>query len=215
MLSWVEYLKIFTALLVIVDPIGCIPIFISITDHQSRKERRHTAAIAAVTTALVLAVACLFGDSLLRLFGVTLPSFRVGGGILLMLLAITMFNAEHSRSRQTPEEAAEAEERTGGVGVVPLAIPLVSGPGAITTMIILTAEGDGPVHLGIMIGVAVLLGAVVWISFLLAIPIGSRLRRTGINIVRRLMSLLLAAIAVEFIAGGLSQLFPVLGSPPG
>jgi multiple antibiotic resistance protein len=213
MLSWTMYLKIFTALLAIIDPIGSIPIFISMTDHQERKERCRTAYIAAITAAAVLAGACLFGDAALRLFGVTLASFRVGGGILLLLMAITMFHAQYSRSRQTPEEAIEAGERSGGVGVVPLAIPLLSGPGAISTMIIYTSQGEGPAHIAILVGGSVLLGAIIWLSFRLAIPIGNRLGRTGINIVRRLMSLLLAAIAVEFIAGGLGELFPVLTAP--
>ena len=213
MLTWTTYLKIFTALLAIVDPIGSIPIFISMTDQQGTKERYRTAFVAATTMTAVLAGACLFGDSVLRLFGVTLPSFRVGGGILLLLMAITMFHAEYSRSRQTPEEASEAEERVGGVGAVPLAVPLLSGPGAISTVIIYTAQGEGPGHLAFMVAVSVLLGAVVWLSYRLAIPIGARLGRTGINIVRRLMSLLLAAIAVEFIAGGIGELFPALLGP--
>jgi multiple antibiotic resistance protein len=206
------YLKIFTALLAIVDPIGSIPMFIGMTDRHDAKERYRIALVAAVTMAAVLAGACLFGDAILRLFGVKIASFRVGGGILLLLVAISMFNAEYGRSRQTPEEAAEAEERGGGVGVVPLAIPLLSGPGAISTIIIYTSQGEGPGHLAFMVGGSALLGAVVWISLRLAIPIGSRLGRTGINIVRRLMSLLLAAIAVEFIAGGIGELFPALTS---
>jgi len=211
MLTWTVYLKIFTALLAIVDPIGSIPIFLSVTDQQGTQERKRTARVAAFTMAAVLAGACVFGDSVLRLFGVGLPSFRVGGGILLLLMAIAMFHAEYSRSRQTPEEAAEAGERAGGgVGVVPLAIPLLSGPGAISTVIIYTAQGEGPAHLAFMVAGSALLGLAVWVSYLLAIPIGSRLGRTGINIVRRLMSLLLAAIAVEFIAGGLGEIFPGL-----
>lgn len=212
MLSWPEYLKIFIALLAIVNPIGSIPLFISLTDNQEERERYRTAAIAAVTAAAVLAGSCLFGDAVLRLFGVSIASFRVGGGILLLLMAISMFHAEHTRSRQTPEEAVEAEERTG-VAVVPLAIPLLSGPGAISTMIIYTTQGAGPAHLAILVGGSLLMGAIVWLSLRLAIPIGSFLGRTGINIATRLMSLLLAAIAVEFIAGGIGQLFPGLLPP--
>lgn len=212
MLSWTEYLKVFTALLAIVDPIGSIPVFVSLTDNQETAERYRTARIAAITTASVLVGACLFGDSLLRLFGVGIASFRVGGGILLLLMAVTMFHAERSRSRQTPEEAIEAGERTG-VGVVPLAIPLLSGPGAISTMIIYSAQGNGPVHSAVLAGGAVLLGLVVWVSLRLAAPIGGLLGRTGINIVTRLMSLLLAAIAVEFVVGGLAELLPGLAPP--
>ncbi|MGE5248237.1 MAG: MarC family protein [Verrucomicrobiota bacterium] len=212
MLSWTEYLKIFIALLAIVNPIGSVPLFLSLTENQAQEERYRTATIAAVTTAAVLAGACLFGDAILRLFGVGIDSFRVGGGILLLLMAISMFHAEQSRSRQTPEEAVEAEERTA-VAVVPLAIPLLSGPGAISTMIIYTTQGKGPAHIAILVGGSVLVGAIVWVSLRLAIPIGRFLGRTGINIATRLMSLLLAAIAVEFIAGGIGGLFPGLLPP--
>ncbi|HEY5766054.1 MAG TPA: NAAT family transporter [Candidatus Deferrimicrobiaceae bacterium] len=212
MLPWTVYLKIFTALLAIVDPIGSVPVFISLTDSQRKPERYRTAWVVAVTTSAVLIGACLFGDSLLRLFGVSIASFRVGGGILLLLMAVTMFHAERSRSRQTPEEAIEAGERSG-VAVVPLAIPLLSGPGAISAMIIYSAQAEDPAHTALLVAGSLLLGLIVWISLRLAVPIGGLLGRTGINIVTRLMSLLLAAIAVEFIVGGLAEQLPGLVSP--
>ncbi len=211
MLSWPVYLKIFTALLAIVDPIGSVPVFISLTSNQQKAERYRTASIAAITMAAVLIGACLFGNAVLNLFGISISAFRVGGGILLLLVAVSMFHAE--RSRQTPEEAIEAGER-GGLAVVPLAVPLLSGPGAISTMIIYSAQGEGPAHTAILAGGSLLLGLIVWGSLRLAVPIGSLLGRTGINIVTRLMSLLLAAIAVEFIVGGLGALLPGLLSPP-
>ncbi len=212
MLSWTVYLKIFIALLAIVNPVGSVPLFLSLTNNQEKAERYRTATVASITTAAVLVGACLFGDEFLRLFGVSIASFRVGGGILLLLMAISMFHAEQSRSRQTPEEAIEAEERSA-VAVVPLAIPLLSGPGAISTMIIYTTQGRGPAHIAILVGGSILVGAIVWVSLRLAIPIGSYLGRTGINIATRLMSLLLAAIAVEFIAGGIGQMLPGLLPP--
>lgn len=212
MLTWTVYLKIFAALLAIVDPIGSVPVFVSLTGNLTKAERYRTASLAAITTAAVLIGACLFGDSLLRLFGIGIASFRVGGGILLLLMAVAMFHAERSRSRQTPEEEIEAGERTG-LAVVPLAIPLLSGPGAISAMIIYSTQGRDPAHTAILIAGSLLLGSIVWISLRLAVPIGSILGRTGINIVTRLMSLLLAAIAVEFIAGGLGELLPGLVSP--
>ncbi len=212
MLSWSVYLKVFTALLAIVDPIGNVPVFVSLTENQDKEERYRTALLAAVTMAAVLISACLFGNSLLRLFGVGIASFRVGGGILLLLVAVAMFHAERSRSRQTPEEAIEAGERTG-VAVVPLAIPLLSGPGAISAMIIYSAQGTSLVHTAILAGGSVVLGGIVWVCLRLAVPIGSMLGRTGINIVTRLMSLFLAAIAVEFIVGGLGHLLPGLALP--
>lgn len=211
MLSWPVYLKIFTALLAIVDPIGSVPIFISLTENQEQSERYRTASIAAITMAAVLIGACLFGNSVLYMFGISIASFRVGGGILLLLVAVSMFHAK--RSRQTPEEVIEASER-GGLAVVPLAVPLLSGPGAISTMIIYSAQGQGPAHIAILVAGSILLGVIVWVSLRLAVPIGNILGRTGINIVTRLMSLLLAAIAVEFIVGGLGKLLPGLLSPP-
>lgn len=211
MLSWPVYLKIFTALLAIVDPIGSVPVFISLTSNQQKAERYRTASIAAITMSAVLIGACLFGNAVLNLFGISISAFRVGGGILLLLVAVSMFHAE--RSRQTPEEAIEAGER-GGLAVVPLAVPLLSGPGAISTMIIYSAQGEGPAHTAVLAGGSLLLGLIVWVSLRLAVPIGSLLGRTGINIVTRLMSLLLAAIAVEFIVGGLGALLPGLLSPP-
>ena len=211
MLSWPMYLKIFTALLAIVDPIGSVPIFISLTSNQDKSERYRTASIAAITMAAVLIGACLFGNSVLYMFGISIASFRVGGGILLLLVAVSMFHAK--RSRQTPEEVIEASER-GGLAVVPLAVPLLSGPGAISTMIIYSAQGQGPAHIAILVAGSILLGVIVWVSLRLAVPIGNILGRTGINIVTRLMSLLLAAIAVEFIVGGLGKLLPGLLSPP-
>ncbi len=212
MLSWTVYLKIFATLLAVVDPIGSVPIFISLTNSQEKRERYRTASVAAITTSAVLAGACLFGDSVLRLFGVNIASFQVGGGILLLLMAIAMFHARQSRSRQTPEEAIEAGERSG-VAVVPLAIPLLSGPGAISTMIIYSAQGHGPIHTAILVAGSFLVGLVVWVSLRLAIPLESALGRTGINIATRLMALLLVAIAVEFIAGGLGRIFPGLLYP--
>jgi multiple antibiotic resistance protein len=211
MLSWPAYLKIFTALLAIVDPIGSVPVFISLTDNQEQAERYRTASLAAITMAAVLIGACLFGNSVLYMFGISIASFRVGGGILLLLVAVSMFHAR--RSRQTPEEVIEASER-GGLAVVPLAVPLLSGPGAISTMIIYSAQGQGPAHMAILAAGSILVGVIVWVSLRLAVPIGNILGRTGINIVTRLMSLLLAAIAVEFIVGGLGKLLPGLLSSP-
>ena len=209
MLSMAEYVKIFVAVLVIVNPIGAIPVFVSLTSHQPTPERQRTAQVTAVSVAVVLIGACLFGESLLRFFGISMGSFRVGGGILVMLLAVTMFNAQLSGSKHTSEEAKEAEQKPG-VAVVPLAIPLLSGPGAISTAIIYTQQATSWFHIGILITSCIMISLAVWITLRLAIPIGSALGRTGINIVTRLMGLILAAIAVEIIASGLGILFPAL-----
>ena len=126
-----------------------------------------------------------------------------------MLLAISMFQAQLSGSKTTPEEAEEAEEKAD-IAVVPLAIPLLTGPGAISTVIIFADQSSDWAHKAFLIACCVLVAMAVWITLRMAIPIGARLGKTGINIISRLMGLLLAAIAVEIIAGGLSKLLPGL-----
>lgn len=209
MLAWADYLKIFVAIIVIVNPFGAIPAFVSLTASHSRLERRKTAQITAVAVGVVLILASFLGESLLRFFGISMASFRVGGGILVMLLAVTMFNAQPSGSKHTPEEAKEAELKPD-VAVVPLAIPLLSGPGAISTVIIYTEQVQAWNHHAMIVALCAAIALIVWITLRLAEPIGTALGKTGINIVTRLMGLVLAAIAVEIVAGGVGKLFPGL-----
>lgn len=211
MLAWAEYVKILVAVIVIVNPFGAIPAFVSLTGCQSARDRQATARVTAIAVCIVLVLACLLGESLLRFFGISMASFRVGGGILVMLLAVTMFNAQLSGSKHTPEEAKEAQEKND-VAVVPLAVPLLSGPGAISTIIIYIDQAPEPawIHHAVMIGICVIVALSVWITLRLAIPIGTALGKTGINILTRLMGLILAAIAVEITAGGLGKLLPGL-----
>ena len=209
MLTLAQYVESFTAILVIVNPIGALPLFVAMVRNQSERERRRIARLTAFSVAIVLAASCVFGESLLHVFGVGIASFRVGGGILVMLIAISMFHAQLSWSKATPEETREAEEKTD-IAVVPLAIPLLSGPGAISTVIIFADQSSDWAHKGFLVATCVMVAIIVWISLRMAIPIGAWLGKTGINIVTRLMSLLLAAIAVEIVVGGLVKLLPGL-----
>jgi multiple antibiotic resistance protein len=209
MLEFSEYIKIFVAILVIVNPLGAVPFYISLTTNMSLPERKRIPNTTALSIAIVLVASALIGEALLKFFGISISSFKVGGGILLMLMAISMMQARQSRSRQTPEEAIEAEEKDS-VAVVPLAIPLLAGPGAISTVIIYTTQSSHPLHyLLIMVG-GLLVAAAVWIALKSAERVAKLLGRTGINIAMRLMGILLAAIAVEFMAGGLVGLLPGL-----
>lgn len=209
MIEWTGYIKIFTTLLAIVNPLGVIPIFVSLTGDSTDYERRHIARTTSITVAVVLVVATLIGKPLLNFFGVSIASFKVGGGILLMLMAIAMMQAKHTQSKQTPEEAEEAEEKES-IAVVPIAMPLLAGPGAISTVIIYADASSQPVHIGLIIISSLLVAILTWGSLNIANPVSKMLSKTGINIVIRLMGLLLAAIAAEFIAGGLLQLLPGL-----
>lgn len=204
-----SYLHIFAALFVIVNPIGAIPLFITYTQGQSLPERRHTAHVTAIAVAIVLVLSIFIGDYFLRFFGIGIPSFRVGGGILVLLMAIAMLNARQGGARYTKEEGREGEEKDN-IAVVPLAIPLLAGPGAISATIIYAHKAHNAMDVTVLIIAALLVSGGVAIALHLADSIASRLGRTGINIITRIMGLILAAVAVEFIADGLVQLFPKL-----
>ncbi|MDP3677728.1 MAG: MarC family protein, partial [Methylotenera sp.] len=201
MTDWAALFKITIALFAIVNPIGSVPIFISATNGWSNYDRAKTAKTVAFTVFIVLAVSAFLGDTILHFFGVTIPSFQVGGGILLMLIAISMMHGKQSGTRQTPEEAQTLAEREV-IAIVPLSIPLLAGPGAISNMIIAAQQNSSFIgHLSLVIPIFVICISI-WLVLRLSVAISNRLGTIGINIVTRLMGLILAAMAVEFIAHG-------------
>ncbi len=209
MLGYSEYLKIFISLLAIVNPFGAIPLFISMTASENNRERRKTSNLVTLSVTIILLVALFFGELLLRFFGITIDSFRVGGGILILLMAIAMLHAKTSPVRQTEEEADESIEKES-VAIVPLAMPLLAGPGAISTVILSAHKSAGIAHyMMIALGIC-LLSLVIWGVLRLSPWIAGRISATGINIFTRIMGLILAAIAIEVIANGMKGLFPVL-----
>ncbi|MEW6119762.1 MAG: NAAT family transporter [Pseudomonadota bacterium] len=198
------------ALFAIVDPVGVIPIFLLATQGYTHAQSRHAARLAAITVFGVLALFTFAGQFILDFLGIRLAAFSVAGGLLLLLLALSMVQAHVSPQRQTEDEALEAEERDA-VGVVPLGVPLLAGPGAITHMIVAAGAVPGqPLQqLALLIPVA-LVALSVWLAFSAAPSIAHRLGKTGIHVVTRLMGLIIAAISIEMIASGLGQLFPGL-----
>jgi multiple antibiotic resistance protein len=145
MLSHSEYVKILIGLIAIVNPLGAMPIFISPTDGLTSRERMRIANLVALAVGIILLVALFIGEGLLALFGISTDSFRVGGGILIMLMAISMMHARVSPAVQTREEAEESKDRDS-VAIVPLAMPLLAGPGAISTVILDAHKGSGAAH---------------------------------------------------------------------
>jgi multiple antibiotic resistance protein len=210
MIDYSHYIKITIALLAIVNPIGCLPIFISATESWQKPERTKTARMVALTVFIVLSLSAFIGNGILDFFGISIPSFQVGGGILILLISISMMHGKQSSTRQTPEEAQSLAERDV-IAIVPLSIPLLAGPGAISSMIISAQQQSFLGHLALVIPVAIVSG-LIWLILQLADIIAGRLGTIGINIVTRLMGLILAAMAVEFIAHGLTGLFPQLAS---
>lgn len=206
---WTEYSRFFIALFVILDPFAAVPIFLALTKTYSRKERGQVANIAAATVLLVLVVASLTGESLLHGMGTSLASFRVGGGIVLLLMALAMLSGQTGAVRTTPEEEAEAEDRSA-IAVVPLALPLMAGPGSISTVIIQMQRSTMEYHGLLVIFSIMLVCLLLWFVLRMATTIGRVLGHIGLNIINRLFGLVLAAIAVEIMANGLKELFPAL-----
>lgn len=209
MLDWTEYAKICLALLVIVNPVGAVPLFASMTAGNSEREKKQIARVASTSVGLVLIIAAVAGQSLLGLFGISMASFKVGGAILILLLAISMMHGTQSTEKQTPDEAREAESKES-IAVVPLAIPLLSGPGAISTIIIYATARSSLAHLAAIVACGMLVAVVTWIALRVATPVSAWLGKTGVNIASRLMGLLLAAVAVEIFASGIVVLLPGL-----
>ena len=149
------------------------------------------------------------GETLLHWLGTSLGSFRVGGGIVLFLMALAMLQAQSDPVRSTPAEAKNAAKKTS-IAVVPLAIPLLAGPGAMSTVIIAMHRSSTPYHPWMILAIILLVALILWLVLRLARPIGKLLGEIGLNILNRIFGLILAAIAVEVIANGLKQLFPVL-----
>jgi len=203
-----EYLRFFVTLTAVVDPFLAVPFFISFTRSFSEAERRALARVVALTVLAVLAVSTFIGDALLALMGASLPAFRVGGGLVLLLMALAMLNAQAGGVRQSNDEAREMQHREMS-GVVPLAIPLLAGPGAISTSI-LAAEKGGIAHQLVLVACIALVSVLTWVALIQAHAIAARLGTTGLNIATRILGLLLAAMAVQTMAEGLKALFPGL-----
>ena len=201
-------MRFVVTLTAVLDPFLAVPIFVGVTAGGRARERLRLARIVTVTVFAVLAGAAIFGERLLRLIGASLPAFQVGGGLVLLLMALAMLNARVGEIRQTRAEARELEEREYS-GVVPLAVPLLAGPGAIGTTII-AAQAGGVVHAAVLIACIALVCALLWVTLRLAQAIAQRLGTTGLNIATRLFGLLLAAIAIPTMAEGLRVLFPGL-----
>lgn len=210
MTGYQEYLRYIATLTAVLDPFLAVPIFLSVTAARDARSRQRLAAAVTVTVFAVLTGAALFGEALLKFLGTSLPAFQVGGGLVLLLMALSMLNAQAGGMRQS---RAEVEELESGAlsGVVPLAVPLLAGPGAIGTTII-AAQAGGVAHSGLLLACIAFVCAVLWLVLRLADAVGQRLGTTGLNIATRLLGLLLAAIAIETMADGLKVLFPGLTS---
>ena len=205
--------KPLVALLAIVNPIGVIPFFIHFTQGFNREQRQRTIRISAFTAFLVIAVSALAGLQIIEFFGITLASFQVGGGMLLLISAMQMLNAKPAES--SAEDLTDADHKIdagSSIAVVPLTIPLLTGPATISTMVIYAEKTRHWWEVLVLVGYGVVIGLAVWVAFSLSGRIARVLGKTGINVMTRLMGLILAALGVEIMADGLLKLFPILAS---
>jgi len=192
----------FTTLFIIIDPPGLAPVFIALTQGMNAARRR-AIAIRAFFVAFALMMVFLFlGEAVLGFIGISMDAFRIAGGILLFLTALDML----FQRRQARREGSAAEgqaEHEDDPSVFPLSLPLIVGPGAITTVILLAGEAQGIADLGAIAGVIFAVMVIVLLAFLAAPAIERALGKTGLNIVTRVLGMLLAALAVQFVLDGL------------
>ncbi|MCH2066700.1 MarC family protein [Shimia sp.] len=197
------FITAFVTLFVIIDPIGLFPIFVSLTQGVPQRERRKIAIRACVTAFVILSIFAFLGEAVLGGIGISMPAFRIAGGILLFLTALDMLFERRTKRRE--DQAEEAEEDYPDPSIFPLAIPLLSGPGAITSVILLAGQDTGIQTTLSVLAVAALVLAIVFTLFLTASALERLLGRTGITVITRLLGMLLAALAVQFILDGLKN----------
>jgi multiple antibiotic resistance protein len=197
-------LRAFLTLFVVVDPVGIAPFFLGLAGSRSKAEQARIARRAVLVGGTVLFLFAVGGPWLLARLGISMDAFRIAGGILLFRIAVGMVLAAHER--ETREEQEESRSRAD-VSVFPLAIPLIAGPGAMaSTMILIGQAGRDPRRLGAVLAMAVAVLLLTWLALRLASPLGRVLRRTGVNVVTRVLGVLLAALAVQYVADGVRGL---------
>ncbi len=199
-----------TAVLFVVDPFAAAPIFLAITAGDDRAKRRETARRAALAAFVMLVVFAVAGGFIFRAFGISLGAFKIAGGVMLFLMALDMMRATPSRTRSSEEEQAESVAKDD-VALVPMAMPMLAGPGAIATVMVLMSRAAwDPVRTGLVIGAVAVTCVVAWLMMRSAAEAERFISRTTLHVFERIMGLLLAAVAVEFVMGGLRDLLPTM-----
>jgi multiple antibiotic resistance protein len=202
-------------LLAIVNPLAIVPFFIHYTQGFTRSQRQRTIWVASFSAFLVIAASALLGLQILEFFGISLASFQVGGGMLLLISSMNMLNAQPAEAKPNTNDLQDGAAKAAmgaSIAVVPLTIPLLTGPATMSTVVIYAEKAVTFFQLATLVAYGVVIGLATALCFALAQPIARVLGRTGINVMTRLMGLILAALAVEVMADGLHKLFPVLAS---
>ena len=191
-----------TSVFFLVDPFAVIPMFLAITATSPAEERREMARRSAWTCAIVLTIFAVAGSLIFKMFGITLPAFKIAGGIILLLIGLEMLQAKQSGTKATPEEQQEGAEKSDA-SIVPLGIPMLAGPGAISTVMVLIGESHTVWQHGVVYGTILVTSFASYLVLAGADRVRQYLGETGIRILMRMMGLLLVALAVQFVANGL------------
>lgn len=202
------FIPAFVTLFVVMDPIGISPLFMALTQGKTVQQRRAIALRACAIAGVLLTLFAFLGENVLNFLGISMPAFRIAGGILLLLTALDMlFERRTQRRKDQTEEGVESDDDPS---VFPLAMPLIAGPGSIATVILLSGQGDGFSGVALALSVMALVLLIAFILFNAAPLLERLLRETGIKVVTRLLGMLLSALAVQFVLEGLRD-FGLMG----
>jgi multiple antibiotic resistance protein len=191
----------FTSLLAIINPLSAAPMYLALTDGYTAEHRRRTLRSAIVTAFLVLLVFASLGGTIFQLFGITIDAFRIAGGIIFFGIGMDMLQAKRSRVKATEEEEREAATKEE-VGITPLGVPMITGPGAITTVMVLMTQATSGARVAAVFGAVVVVLAICWIVLTAAPRLIGFFGQTGLNVMTRIMGLLVTVIGVQFIVDG-------------
>ncbi|QGM80880.1 YchE family NAAT transporter [Otariodibacter oris] len=211
-INFAIYLQFFIGLVAIVNPFGILPVFFSMTSHQYEAERNRTNLVTSISVGIILLVSLYFGKVILDIFSISLHSFRIAGGFLIVTIAMTMISGKLGEHKQNKEEKNADPTEYENIAVVPLAMPILAGPGAIGSTIVWGTQYSSWIdYVGFTISIVVF-SSMCYILFRFSGTLMKKLGKTGSNIVTRIMGLILMALGIEIIVAGLTNLFPVLTS---
>ncbi len=203
------YLKFFIGLVAIINPLGLLPVFVSLTSHQSSQERMKTNTTANIAVMVILWVSMFGGQVILDVFGISIASFRIAGGSLITLIAWSMLQGKLGEVKHNKEEKGESIAKES-IAVVPLALPLMAGPGAISSTIVYSSQFHTPSQLFGLSLVVVIFSLFSWLVFRVAPLLFRVMGKTGINVVTRIMGLIMMSLGIEIMVAGLKHMFPGL-----
>ena len=199
MIEWTFIIKTTIAMIAIVDPIGCLPLFLSLTGQHKKINKKNVVKMTAITVFIILVTSLFLGDKILNMFGISMPSFQICGGILLLIMAISMMLGKH----QVIESGQNGESDKELIAFVPLSIPLLAGPGAMSNMIIAAHQAPNLINQSFLILPCLAVSLLIWLTLSFAENISRVIGAIGTKIITRVMGLLLGSMAIEFITRGI------------